>query len=256
MLLLFIPFFFFFGEREDTITYNIDEIKMDYLMGLEYQIHEDFVGRDEMDCFDSIPKLKYTLTCKRNIFNSKDDHVKIFIGYFEPMTKEDSTSLARILPPNKSIPVNTQHIYQIIGDIRVFYSYTQEEANKKWQEHVHYFPQEEARQICNADTLISYTLTLDENESYKGRYKHIAVYYMQKHDRGNVGLYCFYDDDAAKNPEKYMNNILNMFHYREPFTRKPLPEMSPVIIELGTGNQKKAPLREDDVLRELIEKRR
>lgn len=230
-----------------------DEDIMDCLMGLEYRIHEDFVLCGEMDCFDSIPKLNEALTCQKNKFNSKDGHVKIFVEVFKPMTREDSTDYARFLPKKAIIPpVNTQHIYQIIGRIRAFHAYTQEEAENRWREYVYYFPQEEARQICNADTLISYTLILGENESYESRYKHIAVYYMQKYNRGNMGIYCFYDDEAAKNPEKYMKNILSMFHYREPFTKRPLPYREPIIID-ATPKQKKQVLRENDVPREVIE---
>jgi hypothetical protein len=246
--MLFILFFAFFTEGYG----QSDEVIMDYLMGLEYQIHEDFVLYGKMDCFDSIPKLNNALTCQKNKFNSKDNHVKVFMSVHKPMASEDSVGYARFLPEKAIIPpVNTLHIYQIIRDIRVFYDYTQEEAENRWREYVYYFSTEEAKQICNADTLLSYTLTLDDNESYEGRYKHIAVYYMQKHDRGNLGVYCFYDDEIAKNPEKYMENILGMFSYKEPFTKKTLPEEW-IIIDT-TPKQKKQPLREDDVLREIIE---
>jgi hypothetical protein len=245
-LLLFISFFVLFAKGYGR---SIEEV-MEHSMGIERRTHEDFVLDGKIDCFDSIPRLKEMLTCKDNQYNSKDGHVKIFMGTFV-MTREDSVSYASFLPQKAIIPVNTQHIYQIIGDIRTFHGYTQEEAKGRWREYVHYFTQEEARRICNADTVISYTLALDENEFY-GRYKYIAVYYMQKYDRGNVGIYCFYDDEAAKNPEKYMRNILGMFHYMEPFTKKTLPEKEYLFPNLPKHT--KQPLRENDVLREIIER--
>jgi hypothetical protein len=231
-----------------TNDYLLDDYIMDCSMGLEYQLHEDFVLIKKMECFDSIPKLHWALTCMENKFNS-NNHIKVFVSVQAPI---DSSEYARFLPQNTIIPVNTQHIYQIIGDIRFFYDYTQEEAEKKWQKDVYYFSQEEAMQICNADTLISYTLALSENEYYEGRYKHIAVYFMQKHNRGNIGLYCFYDDEAAKKTEKYMKNIIAMFHYREPFTKKPLPKGDFIVIDVPP-KQKKGKLRENDVFREIIE---
>ena len=89
IFLLFIGFAKGYGQD--------DEVIMDCLMRLDCQIHEDFMLCRQMDCFDSIPKLKYALTCQLNKFDSKDGHVKVFIEVFKPMTRVNINTLLLII---------------------------------------------------------------------------------------------------------------------------------------------------------------
>jgi hypothetical protein len=76
-------------------------------------------------------------------------------------------------------------------------------------------PDNDTKISTNADTVILCPLILQEGNKYLDKYNRCDVIYLQKKNRGYIALYCFYDDVAAANPEKYMQKIKGMFRYRD-----------------------------------------
>ena len=206
-----------------------------YRIGIEYQIPENFSQVPDtqedydlnIECFDSESIiLQKSFTCQMNRFNSDDGCVKVFTKAYEIDSKEDSIRNVKMAHYDTRFPRNTFHIPYIGIDIAYFYGV---EARQHWKEYVYYYPDEEARKICNADTLIFYTLKLNDGEYFQNRYNRIAVYCMQKNERGFFNVYCFYDDQAANNPEKYLEPVLKAFRFKEPFEKMKIPKRDNLI---------------------------
>jgi hypothetical protein len=74
---------------------------------------------------------------------------------------------------------------------------------------------DEAKAKFNADTVISCMIQLPETEYYQDKYGYCKVIIIQKKGDGCLPLYCFYDDVAAENVEKYLNAVEGVFKYRD-----------------------------------------
>jgi hypothetical protein len=119
-------------------------------------------------------------------------------------------------PPSEakrlSLPVYEEHISVMHHILKTIDT---ENIAKEWKENVYYYTETEAKTKFNADTAITYSFILPEKEYYRDKYNHCKILLIQKKGRGYLPLYCFYDMEAAKNPDKYMTAIEGIFKYKD-----------------------------------------
>ncbi|MDR0505266.1 MAG: hypothetical protein LBH32_00390 [Dysgonamonadaceae bacterium] len=163
-------------------------------MMLDYSLPEGFTGIKYDECFDSISQNDWILPCVTSHIVSQEKHFHVSLVIFDTFSRS-----------------NTDHTGEIWRNI--FYSYNGKVFGDSIENYV--CPDNAAKISSNADTVIICPLILQEGNRYLNIYNHCEVIYLQKRNRGFIGLYCFYDDIAAAGLDEYMQKVKGIFHYRD-----------------------------------------
>jgi hypothetical protein len=209
----FIPF------DNDTIKYDGKGKWMDrhdYLvlkhMKVIYTRPADFKEVSGSECFETYPKLKKLITCAGNQLHSNDEQFIAFIPIYKPFTKEDSIDMKRYFPNMPFDVIDKQYIIQIKNNITTSLG---KEKGENWRKHVKFYSAGEAKRLCNADTIIRYSVKLQPQDYYKGKYKYLDVLFLQKKGRGFVNFYCFYTDKGKMKFASYWKAMEGVFRYED-----------------------------------------
>lgn len=176
-----------------------------------YEKPDRFKYVDVIECFDTISRLHWMLTCQSHRLYAKDGHFMTYIFIADKLTP-GQIALSKAINPKLHYDVDKTHISQIKGYIRAAYG---EKASSEWKDYVTYFSDKEAKKLFNADTLISLLVELKPNEYYEGKYKYLNALFLQKNRRGYITLNCFYDEEGKKNLDKYIKELKGTIWFEE-----------------------------------------
>jgi hypothetical protein len=177
------------------------------VMRLSYKKPPEFnKNKDYSECFDDYPKLKRILSCKSNQLVSSDEQCIVFIHLIPPYKNVKISHLTQI---------RAKIIYSLGYDYTYFlnYGYTYRRNRVNWQQYLNYYPQEKAKSIFNADTVVRYSMNLEPEDYYKGKYEYLESLVIQKENKGLVEIFCFYSQKARKNLPYYWKQIEGIFRY-------------------------------------------
>lgn len=79
---------------------------------------------------------------------------------------------------------------------------------------IEYKPATYAKDIFNADTVITYSLSLG-GEYLRGKYKHCDVWLFHKINVGYFSLYCFYTDKGYANKRMYEQELEKILRFKD-----------------------------------------
>ncbi len=180
-------------------------------MKLKYTKPDGFKEVHKSECFDDNAKLRAMLLCLTNQLISDDDEFVAFYPLLRVYTESDSISINKMFPGSIR-SLNGMHLRQLKHHIRTAYD---AEAAKQWKNYVTYYSSEEAKTKFNADTAISYSIRLDTNAFYRGKYSHVGALLLQKKDLGFVCMSFFYTDKANGKLTKYWLAMERMLRYED-----------------------------------------
>jgi hypothetical protein len=205
------PQFSILGDtsKEWMVEYHRDILKS---MKLRYSKPGLFRESPGTECFKAFPKLSLIITCAGNQLHSADDEFVAFIPVYRILTKQDSIDIKKMFPDALLEGLDQVHVNQIKGNIRYAFG---DSAARNWKNHVTYYSPIDARNKFNADTAISFSLPLNANDYYQGKYNHLDALFLQKQGRGFICLYCFYTDKARKDLANYWKAIEGTFRYED-----------------------------------------
>lgn len=178
---------------------------------LKYSKPDGFNEVHKSECFDDNIKLKSMLYCISNQLVSEDEEFVAFFPLHRPYAKSDSISINKMFSGSLR-SLNGMHLNELKHHIGKAYD---AEAAKHWKDYVTYYSSAEAKTKFNADTAISYTIRLDSNTFYRGKYSHVAALLLQKKDLGFVCMTFFYTDRANGKLKKYWQAMEGMLRYEE-----------------------------------------
>ena len=181
-------------------------------MKLKYKLPKGFIGKDTLECFESAPQFKGTVTCVESQMYSTDKNFIVYFYIHENFTAADSAQIAKLFPTFKQYSVENYHVRHIENDLKTSMGDSYIAPVKR---HIKYYPNDFVKKTLNADTLISYPLTIKRGLYLNDLYKNCKVLLIQKKGRGFIALYCFYNEVAAKNLDQYMKPVEEMFKYRD-----------------------------------------
>jgi hypothetical protein len=181
-------------------------------MKLTYKKPAGFMEVPGWDCFKEIPKLELIITCAGNQLHAADSQFIAFIPVYRIMTTKDSIDITQMFPNSPFEGVNKMHASQIRGVIRYAVG---EEATGNWAKYVTYYSAADAKRKFNADSAVTFSIKLNPNEYYKGKYNHLDALFIQKAGRGYINFFCFYTDKAKKNLPTYWKAIEGVFRYED-----------------------------------------
>ena len=163
------------------------------------------------ECFENNKRLFNMLTCQSNELYSRDKHFMTFLVIYRVLSLQEITFWKKVFPKFKS-NINESHIDQIKGYIRPTYG---QKADTNWKQYVHYYTQKKAKQMFNADSVISLIIPLKPGEYYKGKYKYLEAIFIQKNGCGYATLNCFYDETGKKKRSKYLKKLQGVLRFVE-----------------------------------------
>ena len=97
-------------------------------------------------------------------------------------------------------------------------SYRDNFSMKDMKENVSYYPDEYAKNVFNADTVISYSLPVKRvgwNSSVKWKYSHCEVLMLHKNDLGPIFFYSFFTKKGYKNRDKYIDKLEKSIRFKD-----------------------------------------
>ena len=97
-------------------------------------------------------------------------------------------------------------------------SYRDNFSMKDMKENVSYYPDEYAKNVFNADTVISYSLPIKRvgwNSNVKWKYTNCEVLLIHKNDLGPILFYSFFTKKGYKNREKYMDKLEKSIRFKD-----------------------------------------
>ncbi|MCS2952299.1 hypothetical protein NXY21_03630 [Bacteroides thetaiotaomicron] len=145
-----------------------------------------------------------------NKFVSKDGNCIVFIDIV-PVASKDSKFIDFPYLQELKLDINTYHISRIMYDFK----FNTGKNDISWQElPLHYESSKYANMAFNADTVITYPLTVWKK--YKKRYSYCHVVLIQKNGRCPIRLYFLYNNKAKKSLNKYIKSLEGVFRYRDP----------------------------------------
>ena len=164
-----------------------------------------------MECFEDYLHLFHTFKCIGPSLTSNDGQ---YISFMVNHNIEDKAYHERMKKLFRNIPnlEDIQHRNQLKGTLVYYYG---ESISDSWQDSLTYFTDEQAKNICNADTIITTSITLKPEDYYKKDFKHIEIYLMQKKGRGYVYFVSFYTDKAKKKLKHYRKAIAGALRYED-----------------------------------------
>ena len=215
-----------FSQIETSWMKRDRRIILDKVMNMEYSHPAGYVGDSLYNCIVN-DHVEVNLV-------SNDMSFRVFYSIHNPITKEDSINrVASIMIPEK---FNLLFVSEDLGHIDRAGMITSLSFGNSldWKSYFKYYSSDDAKTKFNADTVLvsvslpfevhpDYTLYskreinpyYDINGRYNSNYTYCTVLIIQKKGRGFVTLYCYYDDNAAKNLDIYMAAIEGTLRYRE-----------------------------------------
>ena len=79
---------------------------------------------------------------------------------------------------------------------------------------LYYFTPEYAKEKFNADSVFTYPILIPKGVSYYGN-KYCQRVIIRKEGKSPAELFCFYNEEAKKNLDKYMKAIEGILRYRD-----------------------------------------
>lgn len=144
-----------------------------------------------------------------NKFISKDKNCIVFLDV-TPVYSKDSKYIHLEYLPDMKIKINTYHI----GITLIDFEYNTGKENM-WNElPLHYKTSDYAKTAFNADTVITYPLTMWKK--YKKKYGNCDVVVTQKNGRCPIRLYFLTNNKGKQNLDKYIKSLERVFWYRDP----------------------------------------
>lgn len=145
-----------------------------------------------------------------NKFISKDKNCIVFLDV-TPVYSKDSKYLHLEYLPDMKIKINTYHI----GITLIDFAYNTGKKNVVWGDlPIHYKTSDYAKTAFNADTVITYPLTVWKK--YKKKYGNCHVVVTQKNGKCPIRLYFLTNNKGTKNLDKYIKSLERVFWYRDP----------------------------------------
>ncbi|MBX3257045.1 MAG: hypothetical protein KF862_23115 [Chitinophagaceae bacterium] len=202
----------------DTNWMSNDDNALLKSVKLNYEKLPFFDEVKAVECFKNNIKLEAMFRCLAHKLESRDKEVIVFLSnHF--LTKFDSINLRQSFPRMFIPDLNSQHIYEIRAQILYYLEKDAtlfgENMGFNWKQYVRYYTSKESKRIFNADTAISYFITLKDKEAYEGKYQYMQALFLQKKDRGFAQLYGFYTDKSKKKLSKYWRKIEGIFKYED-----------------------------------------
>lgn len=205
----------------DTTSGWMSKDDIDFLKKINaiYKKPDKFLEISQIECFKENAKLESMLTCVGNQLHSRDKEWITFLPLGHFLNKTDSASLRESFPRMFIPDLNNQHIYtvraQILYSLNKDATLRGENAGFKWKEYVQYYSNDNVTQKYNADTVITYLITLKSGELYKKKYKYLKALILQKKDRGFITIYSLFTDKAKRHFSKYWKQIDGVVKYAD-----------------------------------------
>ena len=171
-----------------------------------------FLEQEGVECFKPYPKLESILTCAGNQLISSDGEVLAFLYIYKPFRKADSISMQKMFPDRNFDVIDKVHANTIRNNIIFSQG---EKAASEWKKYVTYYPGSEAKTKFNADTAIKFSIPLKQEDFYKSKFQFLRALFIQKRDRGFLGIYVFSTPKAEGKIEDYWTQIETIFRYRD-----------------------------------------
>lgn len=145
-----------------------------------------------------------------NKFVSEDGNCIVFIDVV-PVASKDSKFIDFPYLQELKLDINTYHISRVMYDFK----FNTGKNDILWRElPLHYESSKYANMAFNADTVITYPLTVWKK--YKKKYSSCHVVLIQKNGRCPIRLYFLYNNKAKKSLDKYIKSLEGVFRYRDP----------------------------------------
>ncbi|ERJ60866.1 hypothetical protein [Sphingobacterium paucimobilis] len=181
-----------------------------WTMGLNYKLPEKFKTYiPKSSSFKENLKLRQLMGNPAQGIISDDDEFISFFRIFRISTKEDSIRINSLFPGANMSP-SIRHIDNIRHQIKLLYG---DSAKQNWLNYVDYWPNDKAKEVFNADSVIVYTAKLKKEEVYEGKYDHFGALYLSKKDRGFVNYFFLFTEKANEQYDSYIKNIQQSLYY-------------------------------------------
>lgn len=157
---------------------------------------------------------------------SKDNKFVTFIDVSSSNYSKDGIYVYTPLAPDLKLKIDEQHLGQINTD----YSYNTGKDNAP--QNLHYKSTDDARQKCNADTIITYSMKVWK--AYEEKYNRCKVMIIQKNQRGYIRLLTLYNNKDKRVFNRYQKTLEKMIWYREPneFLNFTIPKDTATVIPI------------------------
>lgn len=188
----------------------IDIIKS---MNLEYKKPPGFDEVLMNECFNSYPKLERIITCAYGQLRSTDQQFFVFTGLYRTLSVDDSVFISKISAKGMGIK-SLDWMYEANIKAGIEESLGKDAA-QYWRKFVNYYSADKAREIYNADSVITYSIKLDSANYYQRKYNHLDILCIAKKRRGAVYFFCFYTDEGKKLLPDYQKAIEGMFRFKD-----------------------------------------
>lgn len=181
-------------------------------MKVTFKQPTNFRGTDSVECFKTYPKLQLIMTCAGNQLVSADGDVLIFLYIYKPFRRADSISMQKMFPNKNFDVIDKVHANTIRNNIMFSQGET---AASDWKKFVTYYPEKEAKAKFNADTAIKFSINLKQEDFYKNKFQFLKALFIQKKDRGFLGIYVFHTAEGERKIEDYWRQIETIFKYED-----------------------------------------
>ena len=189
----------------------IDEFEVNILdsRGLKMIFPQGFErGYLDTECFEDSPFLWRLLMCLDNKIISQDGNCMSFIPIFNFFPgRGPDTLLARNYFENWEYRIEHFHIDQIRSKINIAYG---KQAAANWKNYITYFEPDQAKEVFNADTVITFDVKLTPDQYFMDKYTLVRFLFLQKKGRFFNMVVSLYSDQALKDRERYdmLNNSI------------------------------------------------
>ena len=162
------------------------------------------------ECFEPNSKLALALTCISNkLYTDKGDFIT-FMSVIPFLSTKDIADWESTVP-NFNYDIDQLHNNKLRHIMKIWYG---DSAAEDWQHYLSYYSTVKAKSKFNADTAITFSITLDSAEYYD-KYNYLDVFLIQKNGRGFVTFYSFYDEEGKKNLDKYKKEIEGILRFED-----------------------------------------
>lgn len=189
-----------------TLQMRLDAIQ------LKYKKSKILKVIDESEDFKSLPKLQMHIGILSPTIKSNDQD---FIAFFciQPNNNHPPFLL------KDKVEFNKTEVYRYLFPIRANLAMS---LNKKREDisfdkigcYIEYKPTNYAKEVFNADTVITYPLSLG-NEYLREKYEHCNVWLFHKTNVGYFSLYCFYTNKGYANKRRYEQELEKILKFKE-----------------------------------------
>jgi len=180
-------------------------------MGLICRLPVGFQRTALFDCHEDNRKLDLITGCIMNAMVSEDGQCILSLPIYRPLSTKEMEHIDSLFPQFKEgrLPGHLANSKQSI------LSAYGKQVESRWKDYIRYYSDEEAQPKFNADTAITFTIELDSNIRYKGKYGNLDVLFVTKEGRGFINYYLYYTDEAKKDIARRRKDLEVLFWYKE-----------------------------------------